>query len=66
MDFSVFLFNLILQSAICNWVTKPIKLRYSRTFVAMLISGLFYIFPKFLPEIRINCFYNQNKVNVLC
>ena len=51
---------------ICNWVTKPIKLRHIRTFVAMLISRLFYIFPKFLSEICVNCFYNQNKVNILC
>ena len=31
------------------------------TFVAMLISRLFYIFPKFLSEICVNCLYNQNK-----
>lgn len=49
-----------------DWMTKTIKLRYTRTFISMFISSLFYIFPEFLSEIRVNCFYNQNKVNVLC
>ena len=47
-------------------MTKTLKLQHTRTFIAMFISSLFYIFPKFLSEIRINCFYNQNEVNVLC
>ncbi len=46
-------------------MTKTIKLRHTRTFIAMFISRLFYIFPEFLSEIRVNCFYNQNKVNIL-
>ena len=47
-------------------MTKTIKLRHTRTFITMFISSLFYIFPEFLSEIRVNCFYNENKVNVLC
>ncbi|CDD44185.1 unknown [Clostridium sp. CAG:299] len=47
-------------------MTKTIELRHTQTFIAIFISSLFYIFPKFLSEIRVNCFYNQNKVNVLC